>query len=353
MSDVTPTVLVYADLCEFEGNFPEIYKQEWESSKSVGVILELLNEVGERTEFVSTPGELLEKLGRYSDLDFTKRPVLFHLMEGFRSRNRESLIPAVAELFGFPHTGSDVYSQNVSLDKNLTRIFARSIGIPIVPGFLISFETDFAIPKGFSFPGFLKPSGEGSSLGIGEESIIRDETDLRLKLSYKPKELFPYLLEEYLKGIEYTISVMGSRVADYRVSSAGRLVLRDDLKVEEVYGEKTKSKSVMPETLVFDCPSGLETFLREQSRLLCDSLGVSGPARLDWKLDTLGNPYFLEINLTPGLSPFYSTFPICYRHSLGDEKNLFQEILKIARMDFETDRFLYAKKKIGSLSNLR
>ncbi|MGQ2872156.1 D-alanine--D-alanine ligase, partial [Leptospira santarosai] len=61
MSDVTPTVLVYADLCEFEGNFPEIYKQEWESSKSVGVILELLNEVGERTEFVSTPGELLEK----------------------------------------------------------------------------------------------------------------------------------------------------------------------------------------------------------------------------------------------------------------------------------------------------
>ncbi|EMJ95790.1 D-alanine--D-alanine ligase [Leptospira alstonii] len=376
MIDPTPTVLIYADLHEFEGEFPEIYKQEWESARSVNSILELLSEVGERPELIGTPEELLEKLKRYCELDFPERPVLFHLMEGFRSRNRESLIPATAELFGFPHTGSDAYCQNLSLDKNQTRIFAQSIGVPIAPGFLIrsaessvlpkrfsigskesSFESkgfsacpklNFVVPKGFSFPGFLKPSGEGSSLGIGEESIVFDEKDLRFKLSLKPEDFFPYLVEEYLTGIEYTISVMGSAVVGYRVGFAGRLVLRDDLKVEEVYGEKTKSKSVMPETLVFDCPKDLEIFLQEQSLLLCESLGTSGPARLDWKLDSSGNPFFLEINLTPGLSPFYSTFPICYRHSLGDEKTLFQEILQIARLDFETDRFLYSKKKIGT-----
>ncbi|EMY77541.1 D-alanine--D-alanine ligase C-terminal domain protein [Leptospira weilii serovar Ranarum str. ICFT] len=379
MRDVTPTVLIYADLHEFEGEFPEIYKQEWESSRSVEAILELLSEVGERPELIATPGELLEKLKRYCDFDFTERPVLFHLMEGFCSRNRESLIPAAAELFGFPHTGSDVYCQNLSLDKNLTRIFAQSIGVPIAPGFLIrsqkdfvppkkksigskesSFESNgssacpkfnFVVPKGFSFPGFLKPAGEGSSLGIGEESVVSDEKDLCLKLSSKSEVFFPYLVEEYLTGTEYTISVIGSAILGYRAGSAGRLVLRDDLKVEEVYGEKTKSKSVMPETLVFDCPKDLETFFREQSVLLCESLGTSGPARLDWKLDSLGNPFFLEINLTPGLSPFYSTFPICYRQSLGDEKTLFQEILQIARLDFETDRFLYSKKKIGTALN--
>ncbi|MBE8398277.1 D-alanine--D-alanine ligase, partial [Leptospira borgpetersenii serovar Hardjo-bovis] len=56
------TVFVYADLHEFEGNFPEIYKQGWESKKSVDAILELLNEVGESIELVVTPNELLEKL---------------------------------------------------------------------------------------------------------------------------------------------------------------------------------------------------------------------------------------------------------------------------------------------------
>ncbi|WP_243397976.1 D-alanine--D-alanine ligase [Leptospira kmetyi] len=347
-NDSIPTVLVYADLHEFEGEFPEIYKQEWESAKSVNAILKLLNELGEDTETVFTPEELSKNIMRYSDLEFRVRPVLFHLMEGFRSRNREALIPAVAEMFGFPHTGSDAYAQNVSLDKNLTRLFADSIGVPTAPGFRIPSSLDFAVPQGFSFPGFLKPAGEGSSLGIGEESVVADEKDLRSKLSVKPPEFFPYLLEEYLTGFEYTISVMGSEVVGYRASSAGRLVLQDDLKVEDVYGEKTKSKSVMPETLVFDCEDDLQTFLQEQSLLLCKSLGTSGPARLDWKTDSLGNPFFLEINLTPGLSPFYSTFPICYRQSLGDEKTLFQEILKIARSDFETDRFAYSKKKIGN-----
>ncbi len=105
----------------------------------------------------------------------------------------------------------------------------------------------------------------------------------------------------------------------------------------------------MPETLVFDCPKDLEVIIQQQSVLFCESLGTSGPARLDWKLDSLGNPIFLEMNLTPGLSPFYSTFPICYRHSLGDVKNLIQEILKIARLEFETDRFLYSKNKIRNL----
>ncbi|EMN48626.1 D-ala D-ala ligase C-terminal domain protein [Leptospira interrogans str. L1207] len=373
MNKMTPTVLVYTDLYEFEGNFPEIYKQEWESKKSVDAILELLNEVGESIELVVTPNELLEKLKCYCDLDFSKRPVIFHLMEGFCSRNRESLIPAVAELFGFPHTGSDSYSQNVSLDKNLTRIFAQSIGVPVASGFwirskdvlfkeLLQLECNseikkrFSFSKGnelslknFSFPAFIKPAGEGSSLGIGEKNIIYSFEELNTLLSEAPEIFFPYLLEEYLTGNEYTISVIGSATFGYKVSSAGRLILREDLKVENVYGEKTKSKSIMPETLVFDCPKDLEVIIQQQSVLFCESLGTSGPARLDWKLDSLGNPFFLEMNLTPGLSPFYSTFPICYRHSLGDEKNLFQEVLKIARLDFETDRFLYSKNKIRNL----
>ncbi|TGM99378.1 D-alanine--D-alanine ligase family protein [Leptospira yasudae] len=368
-----PTVLLYADLHEFEGEIPSRYKQEWESEASVDSISKLLSDMGERVELVTTPEELLETLQVYARLGRKERPVLFHLMEGFRSRNRESLIPAVAELFGFPHTGSDGYAQNVSLDKNLTRIFADSIGLPVAPGFLVrsrnpigedsksasvanrnSFlkndrllsEASFELPKNFSFPAFVKPAGEGSSLGIGEQNIVHDLRELRAFLSESPEEFFPYLVESYLTGTEYTISLMGSGTLGYRVTKAGRLILQDSLKVENVYGEKTKSKDVMPETLAFDCPSRLETFLQEQSLHLCKSLGTSGAARLDWKLDSLGNPFFLEINLTPGLSPFYSTFPICYRQSLGDEKTLFQEILNIARNEFETDRFLYSQKKI-------
>ncbi|RHX84527.1 D-alanine--D-alanine ligase family protein [Leptospira stimsonii] len=347
MNEKIPTVLVYADLHEFSGAIPNSYKQEWESSASVGKIIELLNELGETTELLVTPKDLLEKLNLYSSIPFSKRPVIFHLMEGFRSRNREALIPAAAELFGFPHTGSDAFAQNVSLDKNLTKIFAKSLGIPVPKGFPLSFEDrkSFVLPKEVPYPCFLKPSGEGSSLGIGEESLVLNEDELFARLKDLPEEYFPYLVEEYLKGSEYTISVMGSPGYGYRVSRVGRLVLREDLKVEEVYGEKTKSKDRMPEALVFDCPEKTESFLQEQSVLICKSLATSGPARLDWKCNEEEKPFLLEVNLTPGLSPFYSTFPICYRQGLGDEKTLFSEIIKIARLESESPRFLYSKFK--------
>ncbi|OCC28838.1 D-alanine--D-alanine ligase C-terminal domain protein [Leptospira interrogans serovar Canicola] len=106
-------------------------------------------------------------------------------------------------------------------------------------------------------------------------------------------------MEEYLTGNEYTISVIGSATFGYKVSSAGRLILREDLKVEDVYGEKTKSKSIMPETLVFDCPKDLEVIIQQQSVLFCESLGTSGPARLDWKLDSLGNSFFFRNESNP------------------------------------------------------
>ncbi|XDD49055.1 D-alanine--D-alanine ligase [Leptospira sp. WS92.C1] len=347
MNEIFPSVLVYADLHEFEGDVPNSYKQEWESSGSVDQILKLLNELGETAELVTTPQDLLEKLNLYSSLEISKRPVLFHLMEGFRSRNRESLIPAVAELFGFAHTGSDAYAQAVSLDKNLTRNFASSLGLPVAPGILISSldKNDVNISEKMNFPCFLKPAGEGSSLGIGETSFVVSQDDLISKLKLLKEEYVPYLLEEYLSGEEYTIAVMGSHTTGYQVSKPGRLILQEDLKVEEVYGEKTKSKNSMPERLIFDCLQPLERFLQERSLLLCNAIGTAGPARLDWKLNGNGDPFFLEINLTPGLSPFYSTFPICYRHGLGDEKSLFLEILNIARLELQNPRFLYSKTK--------
>lgn len=340
-----PSVIVYADLHEFEGEFPAFYKQEWESRRSADSILKTLSDIGERAVLSETPEDLLGKLNLYSVLPEVSKPVLFHLMEGFRSRNREALLPAVAEMFGFPHTGSDSYAQAVSLDKNLTRMVAASVGIPVADAALIRSRSGSELPEGWEFPGFLKPNGEGSSLGIGERSVLGSKAEFDSGIDSLPEEYFPLLLERYLSGTEYTISVIGSVREGYRVSKAGRLVLREDLKTEEVYGEKTKSKEGMPETLVFDCPPFLEIFLKERSVLLCEELGSSGPARLDWKCDDVGDPFFLEINLTPGLSPFYSTFPICYRQSLGDEKTLFQEIVRIARSEFESSRFLYSKRK--------
>ncbi|EMO25266.1 hypothetical protein LEP1GSC170_0737 [Leptospira interrogans serovar Bataviae str. HAI135] len=105
---------------------------------------------------------------------------------------------------------------------------------------------------------------------------------------------------------------------------------------------------MMPETLVFDCPKDLEVIIQQQSLLFCESLGTSGPARLDWKLDSLGNPFFRNESYSWIVSVLFHVSDLLSSESRG-RKKLFQEILELARLDFKTDRFLYSKNKIRNL----
>lgn len=73
---------------------------------------------------------------------------------------------------------------------------------------------------------------------------------------------------------------------------------------------------------------------------LANAIGVFGFGRADWKLNARGEPVFLEMNLTPGLSPFYSSFPISY---MRDYKEMVMEILSIALAEYRSSSRAYGK----------
>ena len=101
--------------------------------------------------------------------------------EGFRSRNRESLIPALCELYQIPYTFSDCHGMNLTLDKHQTLLFAKSIGLHIPESFL--FIPNFHTWKDLSnlvqrlhFPIVCKPNYEGTSMGI---TLVYSMEDLK------------------------------------------------------------------------------------------------------------------------------------------------------------------------------
>ncbi|TGJ98291.1 D-alanine--D-alanine ligase [Leptospira langatensis] len=360
-----PSVLIVADIQS--PNFEKKNMQEWEDLESVLEIRSKLEELGEKVEILESPSKLLQKLSEFSDLAFEARPVLFHLVEGFLSRNREALLPSLAEFAGFPHTGSDAYAQTLSLDKHLSKLTASSLGIPTASWGILEINsvedpTKFpnsqsphpnsssligfrgsGLPSGSEFPIFLKPRFEGSSLGIGEENQIIDISSLQEFLDSKLRTHSSWIWETYLPGEEWTVAVIGSTKLGYRVSSVARIDLEGS--PEEVYGEITKTKLSMPEKLHFDLDENRSRWIQEASLALCRSVGTSGAVRLDWKADRNGVPNFLEWNLTPGLSSYYSSYPICYSMDFGSYSQLLAELLMIAREDFTTERFSYSRQK--------
>src|SRR5262245_20366583 len=79
--------------------------------------------------------ELLERLLR------DPPDLVFNLAEGTgTSRNREARVPAVCEMLGIPHTGSDVLTLALSLDKDMSRRVVAEAGVRVPKGILLPYR---------------------------------------------------------------------------------------------------------------------------------------------------------------------------------------------------------------------
>lgn len=328
------TVILVADVYD---SFPEMnlnLKQEWESQKSIDYLRETISNLGYDSFLIEPKKNKLEFLNSISKIFSDKKKIdnyiLFNLVEGFYSRNREAYIPAVSEFLGIPFAGSDAYAQCISLDKFLTKKIAKDLWIPIKESILVEKISD--LPDNLDYPLFVKPNGEGSSLGINNENIISNRDELVIKLNSLLKEFNSILIEPYLGGMDLTLGVMGN-YPDYSATSVAQVKYPST-----VYDSDIKTKESMPEKLYFSLPKKLESKIQNDSIQICKSIKTNGYARIDWKCDAVGNPFFLEINLTPGLSYFYSSLPICYGQSFGNYSDLIKNILQFGYNHYNTSK---------------
>jgi len=313
--------------------------QEWESKRSVEYVRDTLYDLGFKVEIYEPIHDKIKLLNRLtSEIKKNQRQntILWNLVEGFYSRNREGYIPNIAEFLGFPYTGSDSYLQCITLDKDLTKSIARSLDIPTPYSYLCASKDKIPQIPESDFPLFAKPNSEGSSLGIKKSSIVLNSSDLKVYIDQTPVVFFPILFEEYLPGDEYTIGIIGSK-------ENVRTLRLCQVQMDGVYGQDSKSKNYMPEKIIPKNPVNLRQIPDGTSRL-ADKLGFFGFGRADWKLDKEGAPRFLEINLTPGLSPFYSSFPISYGEGLESYKEMINEILGISFVEYERVSRYYGRE---------
>ncbi len=128
-------------------------------------------------------------------------------------RSRESRVPAVLEMLGIPHTGSDPLTLAVTLDKDCAKRLVASAGVAtprwvLFQGELAAVAAELAE---LTLPVFVKPAFEGSSKGILASSVIDNLSDLHATLSqmyavYRQ----PVLIEEFIDGDELTVGVLGN-----------------------------------------------------------------------------------------------------------------------------------------------
>ena len=236
----------------------------------------------------------LETLGAEVDL-------VFNLAEGWGGRNRESQIPMLLEWRGVPYVGADALSLGVSLDKVVAKQIFLAEGLPTPRYFQVtdaSVLTSCPLP----FPLIVKPRHEGSSKSLSDRSLVRSLEALKAQADWLIHTYRqPALVEEFIAGSEFTVAVIGNDPPVAQPAVQVQLDGRTDL------GELFYTFARVTSTaLQYLCPAHIPPALEQQLRALAvrayQATDCRDFGRVDFRVDTQGRPYVLEINPLPSLS---------------------------------------------------
>lgn len=215
---------------------------------------------------------------------------VFNLVHG--PGGEDGSLQGALQLLAIPVTGAGLAASALTMDKVRSKwVWERNgVSTPPFEYFLPDDEGyDRALDR-FGLPVFVKPTGLGSSIGI---SRVTHEAALPEAVELARGFGGTVLIEAEVVGDEYFAGVLGNTMLPLiRVETPN-----------EFYDYQAKYES--DETAYF-CPCGLdpefEGTLLEKSRRAFELLGTQGWGRVDFLLDAGGQPWFLEVNTTPGMT---------------------------------------------------
>ncbi len=267
---------------------PEDRFDEFEPTSTIEAMKDAVKKAGHSPVDIGSPHNLLSP----PDIDLA-----WNIAEGYGTRNREAWAPVLLEIHDIPVLGSDAATLSVSLDKHLSRLIARSSGIPVAWGESVSKPEEMQEVSVPAYPLLLKPRFEGTAKGINPNSIVNNREELDKKV---PELIKTYdqdvLIEQFLPGAEFTCLAVGSPlrclpVIQRSVDRESRLGVHALAGV----GEVSEGDQILPGLL----DDELEQLLISQSLKMCRDMKVRHFARIDFKMDEFGQPFFMEINPLP------------------------------------------------------
>jgi D-alanine-D-alanine ligase len=306
--------------------------EEYDSAQTVTAIADALRKAGHAVIPLGGGRPLIERLLAASaerSLD-----LLFNIAEGYGSRSREAHVPALCEMAGLPYTHSDPLTLALTLDKAMTKRIAMTCGIATAPFCLIEEVEDLHTTQLPPFPVVAKPNAEGSSMGIGRDSLCFDHKSLARRVAvllsgYRQ----PVLVESFLPGAEVTVAIAGNGPA-VRVLAAMQIAPRRANSRSFLYDLETK-RNYLAEVIYHVPPLLPESAIAqiEQNALAAyRALGCRDIARIDLRFDSQDRPCLIEVNALPGLDPLRSDVPIlCARAGIPYERLLAEIVADAAR----------------------
>jgi D-alanine-D-alanine ligase len=231
----------------------------------------------------------------------------------FESSNGDSLqemhFASVLEFLGLKYTGSRSFTLGLAVHKNLVKDMLSKYAIPTPDYWFVPlFDKIPKIPL-FMFPLIVKPNREDASIGIDEDAIVSTPGQLLERVAFVHEQFKqPAMVERFINGRELNVSIIGGRELHILpISEIDYSEMPSHLHRIVTYEAKWAEKSLYFRSTKPICPAQLdysiERKVKDVALAAFHKIGCRHYARVDLRLDAQENPYVLEVNPNPDISP--------------------------------------------------
>ena len=206
-------------------------------------------------------------------------------------------VQAVLDVLGIPYTGSGVLASALAMDKNLSKLIFRQVGVPTPPWFVVKDmsvspqEIARDVARTFGFPCVVKPNDQGSTVGF---SVVEGAEALPSALAKAAEYTQEILIERYIPGRELTVAILEGEP----------LPVVEIVPRHGVYDYECKYTDGMSDYIVpAQIPQVMEAEIRDAAVKAFRALKCEDYGRVDFRFDEQDEAlYCLEVNSLPGMT---------------------------------------------------
>ena len=242
----------------------------------------------------------------------------------------DGTIQGLLELAGIPYVGCGVAASANSMDKSITKVLVDAAGVRQAKYYL-ALRYDFernaegvvrtAADRLGSFPVFVKPCSQGSSVGVAKAN---DMLELAAGLTEAFKLDDKVLVEEFIDGHEVECAVLGNHSPI--ASTVGEIAPAQEFYTFDAKYKDEASQLYIPAHIT---PQQIET-VRQNALRVYAALGCRGLSRVDFFVTHAdGEVVFNELNSIPGFTSI-SMYPKLFAHEGIDYPALLDRLISLA-----------------------
>ncbi len=202
------------------------------------------------------------------------------------------------DMLHIPYTSCDAATSAITFNKRYTVAVAGFGGVHVAKSVLLfknSFDSADEIVSGLQFPVFVKPNNGGSSIGMSKVNLPTEELGVAIEKAFKEDN--QVLVEEFIKGREFTIGVFKTKGQIITLPITEVISKNDFFDFEAKY--LGKSEEVTPANV----DESIAAQIRAAAKKAYQLLNCRGIVRIDFIYnEEKAAPYMLEINTVPGQS---------------------------------------------------